>query len=96
MKKKTIRLRFKLLIVAAFMAYAVFSICTQQSNINGLLAEQQALSERYEQAQIELQRLQDQSDFMNTKDYVEDTARERLGYAYDDEIILTAPENDPD
>jgi|AGTN01.3.fsa_nt_gi Septum formation initiator. len=94
MKKRTVRLRFKLLLLTVFLAYAVFMICSQQENIGGLLTEQETLSERYEQAQIELQRLKDQSAYMNTRDYIEDTARERLGYVYENEIILTPPDGD--
>ena len=93
MKKRTIKLRFKLLLLVVFLAYAAFLIFSQQSNISGLIAEQQALNEQYDQAQIELQRLKDQSEYMNTKDYIEDTARARLGYAYEDEIILTTEDS---
>ena len=93
MKKRTIKLRFKLLLLAAFLTYAVFSVYTQQVRIADLRAEQEALNTRYAQAEMELQRLQDQSDYMNTKDYIEDTARERFGYAYEDEIILTPDED---
>ncbi len=91
MKKRTVKLRFKLLLLVVFLAFAGLTIYRQQANINALLAEQQTLGEQYEQAQMELQRLRDQSDYMNTEDYIEDTARERLGYAYEDEIILPAP-----
>ena len=94
MKNRKIKLRFKLLLLTVFLAYAAFSVFSQQTNINGLLAEQETLNEQYTQAQMELQRLQDESEYMNTKDYVEDTARERLGYAYGDEIILTVPDDD--
>ena len=94
MKKRTIKLRFKLLLLAVFLAYTAFSVYTQQMNISGLQTEQETLSAQYEQAQMELQRLQDQSDYMNTKDYIEDTARERFGYVYEDEIIITAPDED--
>ena len=96
MKNRKIKLRFKLLLLAVFMSYAAFSIYTQQTNINGLLTEQEALHEQYAQAQVELQRLQDESEYMNTKDYIEDTARERFGYAYGDEIILTVPDDGTD
>lgn len=91
MKKRTIKLRFKLLLLILFLAYAAFLILTQQRNINSLLAEQKVLSEQYEQQQMELQRLEDKSEYMNTKDYIEDTARARLGYAYEDEVIMTTP-----
>lgn len=90
MKKRTIKLRFKLLLLAVFLACTAFSIYTQQMNISGLQAKQEALNTQYEQAEMELQRLQDQSDYMNTKDYIEDTARERFGYAYENELIIKA------
>lgn len=93
MKKRTVKLRFKLMLLAVFLAYAAFLIFSQQSNIGNLLAEQQTLNAQYDQAQMELQRLKDKSEYMNTKDYVEDTARKRLGYAYEDEIILTTPDD---
>ena len=92
MKKRSVKLRFKLLLLAVFLAFTAFSIYTQQVNIGGLQAKQEALNTQYEQAQMELQRLQDQNDYMNTKDYIEDTARERFGYAYEDEIIIKAPD----
>jgi len=95
MKKRTVKLRFKLMLLVVFLAVAGVSIYRQQANINNLLAEQQTLNAQYEQAQLELQRLQDQSEYMNTEDYIEDTARERLGYAYEDEIIVTEPSDAP-
>lgn len=93
MKKRTVKLRFKLMLLAAFLAYAAFLIFSQQANIGDLLAEQQTLNAQYDQAQMELQRLKDKSEYMNTKDYVEDTARKRLGYAYEDEIILATSDD---
>jgi len=96
MNKRTVKLRFKLLLLIVFLVFAGMTIYRQQSNINSLLAEQQTLNAQYEQAQMDLQRLQDQSDYMNTKDYIEDTARARLGYAYEDEIILSAPSDGQD
>ena len=96
MKNRTVKLRFKLLLLIVFLTFAGLSIYRQQTHINDLLAEQQTLNSQYEQAQMELQRLQDQSDYMNTEDYIEDTARERLGYAYEDEIILPAPSDGTD
>jgi len=96
MKNRTVKLRFKLLILVVFLTFAGLSIYRQQAHINALLAEQQTLNSQYEQAQMELQRLQDQSEYMNTEDYIEDTARERLGYAYEDEIILPAPSDGAD
>ncbi len=93
MKKRTVKLRFKLIALVAFLVVAGVSIYAQQQNIFQLQTEQQTLNAQYEQAQIELQRLQDQKDYMKTKDYVEDTARDRFGYAYENEIILDEGDN---
>jgi cell division protein FtsB len=88
MKKRTIKLRFKLIILACFLAYTGFVIYSQQANIGKLLAEQETLTQQYEQVQTDLNRLQHKSDYMDTRQYVEDTAREKLGLVYDGELIF--------
>jgi cell division protein FtsL len=88
MKKRTIKLRFKLLLLACFLAYMGFVIFTQQENIGKLLAEQDTLTQQYKQVETDLNRLQHKSDYMDTKQYIEDTAHQKLGLAYDDELIF--------
>ncbi len=65
------------------------------------------LQDRYDQAQIKMKRLQGQVDeqkeraldisnlkaYVQTKAYIEEVAREKLGLVYPDEIIFT-PEED--
>ena len=92
MKKRKVKLRFKLLLLAFFLVYAGVSIYTQQVNINTLLTEKETLNQEYEQAQTELSRLQHQSEYMNSESYVENTAREKFGLAYEDEIIFESEE----
>ena len=52
------RFRFKLIILACFLAYTGFVIYTQQVNIGKLMAEQETLARQYEQVQTNLNRLQ--------------------------------------
>ena len=95
MKKRKIKLRFKFLILAVFLAYAGFTIFGQQAKIDELKSAQEGLTISVEQAQTELDRLEHKSQFMNTNEYVENTARERFGLAYEDELILQ-PSDDTD
>ena len=88
MKKRKVKLRFKLLLLAAFLVYAGFAIYSQQMNINALEAEQEALMSEYTQVQTDLSRLQHVSDYMYTDDYVEDAAREKFGLVYPGEIVI--------
>ena len=90
MKKRKIKLRFKLLILAVFLAYTGFSVYSQQANIGQLLGEQEALNIQYEQAQTDLSRLQHRREYMNTEKYIENTAREKFGLVYDNELVFEA------
>jgi cell division protein FtsL len=91
-KKRKIKLRFKLILLACFLAYTGYAIYAQQMNINGLQQEKQTLTEQYQQAQSDLNRLEHQRRYMGTDKYVEDAAREKFGLTYEDEIILEPKE----
>ncbi|MGI5849524.1 MAG: FtsB family cell division protein [Christensenellales bacterium] len=92
MKKRKIKLRFKLLLLACFLVYTGFSIFAQQTNINDLLSERETLNSAYKQAQTDLERLKHQSEYMNTDNYIENTARDKLGLIYENEIIFEPSE----
>lgn len=95
MKKRTIKFRFKLLLLACFLAYTCFSIFSQQDNIGKLMEEQQVLTQQYEQMQTELSRLQHKREYMNTKAYVENEARRKFGLVYEGELIFeTGPDTE--
>ena len=82
------------MLLACFLAYTGFVIFSQQGNIGKLMEEQQSLTQQYDQMQIDLSRLQHKSEYMNTKDYVENEAREKFGLVYEDELIFdTSKEN---
>jgi cell division protein FtsB len=93
MKRRKIKFRFKLLLLAFFLVYVGVSIYIQQTNINTLLGEQKALNEQYEQTKIEKERLEHKSEYMSTQDYVENEAREKFGFVYKNEYVLTPAES---
>ena len=88
-KKRRITFRFKLMLLAFFLVYTGVSIYVQQMNIHTLEEQQKALGEQYAQKQAELYRLEHKSEYMSTEKYIENTAREKLGLVYEDELIIT-------
>lgn len=96
MKKRKIKLRFKLLLLTLFLVYAGVSFYVQQTNINTLLDEQKDLNERCETTQTELDRLEHKSEYMSTQDYIENEARDKFGFVYEDEYILTPSDDSTD
>lgn len=88
MKKRRIKLRFKLVMLAIFLAYAGVAIYGQQMKIVELQKEHETLTIQAEQVQTELDRLQHKKDYMLTKDYIENSAREKFGLVYEGEIII--------
>lgn len=89
MKKRKVKLKFKLLLLSLFLAYVGVSIYLQQQDINALLDDQEGLKEKYELTQTELQRLEHKKEYMGTQDYIENEARDKFGFVYGDEYILT-------
>lgn len=88
MKKRRIKLRFKLVMLTIFLVYAGVAIYGQQMKIIQLQKEHDTLVNQAEQVQTEFDRLQHKKDYMLTNDYIENSAREKFGLVYEDEIIL--------
>ncbi len=88
MKKRKITLKFKLVLLSLFLVYIGVSVYIQQCNILELKKEQQTLNEYYNQVQTQLLRLEHKNEYMGTTKYIENAAREKLGLAYEDELIL--------
>lgn len=87
-KKRKITFKFKLILLACFLIYTGFAIFSQQSSINELANKNQQLAQQYTQEQEDLSRLQHQDEYMSTDNYIKNAARDKLGLAYNDEIIL--------
>lgn len=91
-KKRRIKFRFKLMLLAIFLVYIGVSVYIQQTNLGELHDEQQLLHERYETVKTEISRLEHKSEYMGTQKYIENTAREKLGLVYEDEMIISTTE----
>ena len=94
MKKRRIKPRFKFIILAVFLTYAGIAIYGQQVKINQLKTDQETLNQAVEQAETDLSRLKHKSEYMNTSEYVENTAREKFGLVYEDELIIEPEKNE--
>ncbi len=88
LKRRKIKLKFKLILLACFLAYTGIAIYAQQMNINFLQNEKAELTDQYEKAQADYDRLEHQSSYMYTEKYIENTARDKFGLIYEGEIIL--------
>ncbi len=60
--------------------------------INKYEAREEALNKQIEEQIQESERLQEESEFVGTLEYIEKIAREKLGMVKDDEIILKKEE----
>lgn len=89
MRKRKVKLKFKLLLLSLFLAYVGVSIFLQQQDINALIDDQKGLTQTYEQTQTQLQRLEHKKEYMSTQDYIENEAREKFGFVYGNEYILS-------
>ncbi len=93
-KKRTIKPRFKFLILVIFLAYAGMTIYGQQTKIESLQSQQLQLEESVEEAQTQLSRLEHKSEYMNTNEYIENAAREKFGLAHEDELIFESDDTE--
>ena len=54
--------------------------------------KEQLLTEQIEQENIRKEEIEEFKKYIKTKKYIEDTAREKLGLVYEDEIIIQTEE----
>ncbi len=87
-KSYSIHPAWKWIIFAAVIIYGAITIITQQAKIN----EQKQAAEEFAEAERELteriEALESELSYMGTYEYVERTARERLGMVKEGEIIF--------
>lgn len=77
-----------LLIIAILCVYAVWTLISQQIEIQKAKKELADLNSRLEQQNKLHDNLKKQSEIVNTPEYIEKTARDELGFAAPDEIIF--------
>lgn len=84
-KKRKVKLRFKLLILLACAIYAAFVLANQSTVMGQLNKEKNDLQKQYEQQKAEYAELENEAQYVGSDAYVEKTAREKLGWVKEDE-----------
>lgn len=80
--KKGIFLRIA---AVAFAVYLLYSLISMQADINGKQNELEELRQQYTESLIRNEELQKTLDSYGTDEFIEEQAREKLGYAYPEE-----------
>lgn len=78
---------YKRLFVLAFIIYFVYTLIMQQKTLNSYAAEQDKYNEDIEVAEEEQNELQEMKDNINSDEYIEQIAREKLGMYYPNERV---------
>ena len=71
--------------VIAFAVYILYSLISVQTNINKKQTELAELRKEYTEMLIKNEELQKTLDSYGTDEFIEEQAREKLGYAYPEE-----------
>ena len=84
MKNKLTNKLLKRLLIFAFIIYFVYTLIMQQKTLNSYSAEEAKYNNDIELAQEELQGMKDN---INSNEYIEQIAREKLGMYYPNEKV---------
>ncbi|MCD7708940.1 MAG: septum formation initiator family protein [Clostridiales bacterium] len=76
------------LIMVALMVVMAVQIYRMRQKDDAYAEKQQELIEEYEDETQRSGELDDLEEYMQSSDYIEDTAKSKLGLAYDNEIIF--------
>lgn len=84
MKKKKL---YKRLLIVLVFAYAIFTLANQQKVLNQYNDNSKELANKIEEQQIYNQKLVAEKENVNSKEFIEETAREKLDMYYPNEKI---------
>ncbi len=76
---------FLKIMAIAFAVYLLYSLISTQASINKKQNELDALRQEYTESLIRNEELQKTRDSYGTDEFIEEQAREKLGYAYPEE-----------
>ena len=82
MKNKKINSLLKKILVLMFIAYFVYTLIAQQKTLNSYAQEKEKYNTNIETAQEEQEELKKMKDNINSDEYIEQIAREKLGMYY--------------
>ena len=87
MKNNKVKNFLKKVLVIAFIIYFIYTIISQQRTLNSYAQEKEQYNEQIETAQEEQEELQNMKDNINSNEYIEEIAREKLGMYYPNERV---------
>ena len=87
MKNKKINNLLKKILVLIFIIYFVYTIIAQQKTLNTYAQEKDKCNEDIEVAQEKQEELQEMKENINSDEYIEQIAREKLGMYYPNERV---------
>lgn len=76
-----------LFLFCASLGFHSFSL---RAECQGLQKQQEELKQKKEDLKKEKSSIQEQKKYMETNEYVENTAREKFGLVYDNEVVFKA------
>lgn len=83
----------KRLLVIAFLIYFIYTLISQQKILNSYASIRSSYNNEIEAAEEENQELKDMKDNINSDEYIEQIAREKLDMYYPNERVYIDVEN---
>lgn len=87
MKNKNISGLLKKVLVLMFIIYFLYTIIAQQKTLNSYSQEKEKYNDNIETAQEEQNELNEMKENINSDEYIEQIAREKLGMYYPNERV---------
>ena len=84
---------FKKLLIIAFLIYFIYTLISKQRTLNSYANMKDSYNDDIEIAQEENQELQEMKDNINSDEYIEQIAREKLDMYYPNERVYIDVEN---
>ena len=78
---------FQNIIFAAIAVYLVFMLISQQKTLDENIDRGENIRSELTAAQQQLEEIEEEENIADTDEYIEQRAREELGYVYDNEIV---------
>lgn len=93
-KQKKRRFPLKWILFGAVLVYAGITLISQQSMISAQAEESGKLGEAQAELEQQIDFLESEKEYIGTDAYIEQEARDKLGWVKDDEIIFKVEESE--
>lgn len=87
MKRVILKNLLKKILIIAFIIYLVYTFISQQKTLNSYAKEKEIYTEEKELAQEEQNELNEMKENIDSDEYIEQIAREKLGMYYPNERV---------